>query len=30
MIDLHCHILPRVDDGAQPMNVNMEIAEKGD
>lgn len=29
MIDLHCHILPGLDDGAQSMEEALEMARDG-
>src|SRR5258705_10301716 len=26
MIDLHCHILPGIDDGAEDLSVSLEMA----
>ena len=28
MIDLHCHLLPAVDDGAQSLEESLAMAEK--
>ena len=28
MIDLHCHILPGIDDGAETMEASIAMAEK--
>ncbi len=28
MIDLHCHILPGIDDGAEDINASIAMAEK--
>ena len=28
MIDLHCHLLPAVDDGAQNLEESLAMAEK--
>ena len=27
MLDIHCHILPGVDDGAPNMDISLEMAE---
>ena len=26
MIDLHCHLLPRVDDGAKTLGISLKMA----
>ncbi len=28
MIDIHCHILPEVDDGSRSLNESIEMAKK--
>jgi len=28
MIDLHCHILPGIDDGAEDLTASIAMAEK--
>lgn len=28
MIDLHCHILPEIDDGAEDLDASIAMAEK--
>lgn len=29
MVDLHCHLLPGIDDGSKNMDISLRLAREG-